>query len=89
MTPTTPPSVQGHCLLRPHPSHLCLVGQDALARRGRWQPALRALASFWRDVCTDERTRFLSQATCAADFERRLRSWDDGQERRARLRLMF
>lgn len=57
--------------------------------RMRWRQAMQVLARWWLDLHMDDRTRFLSQARCGADCERRLRAWDDEAPRRARQRLMW
>jgi hypothetical protein len=36
-----------------------------------------ALRAWWTDLWADDRTRYLSRATCMADLERRIRHWEN------------
>ena len=74
-----------------HDSHIhcparALAPLGEVARR-LWEPLARHLREAWLDLCMDERSRYLSQSTCAADFERRQREWNESSPRRAWQRL--
>jgi hypothetical protein len=55
---------------------------------GRWHRLLMRLREAWLDLYMDERTRYLSRSTCAADYEWRVREWNQGRVRSAWQRLL-